>query len=196
MHKIRRYFISGLLVTLPLFITFYVLYAIFIFIDGMWGKFINLYLKKHLGFYIPGLGFVLGIVTIIAVGFIAANFLGKKLFQFFEGWFLRFPFIKQVYDPAKQIIHAIMSKEKAAFKKVVLVEYPSKGIWSVGFLMNDSFAEANEKIGQEMTHVFIGTSPTPFSGFLILVPKRDVKVLDIPIEEGLKLVMSGGILNP
>src|SRR3990167_2178708 len=100
MSKIKRYFITGLLITLPLFITFYLLFSIFRFIDGIWGKVINYYLKKHLGFSIPGLGFILGLVTVILIGFIATNFVGKRVFRFIEGWFLKLPFIRQVYPPA------------------------------------------------------------------------------------------------
>lgn len=196
MSKIRRYFVTGLLIILPSFITVYILYGIFTFVDGIWGKVINFYLRKHLGFTIPGLGFLLGIATIIIVGFFATNFFGKKLFLLFENWFLKLPLIRQVYMPAKQIIDSFISKDKHAFKKVVLVEYPSKGIWSIGFLTNDSFREAEEKTSQEMMHVFIATTPSPLTGFLILVPKRDIKFLDISVEQGVKLIVSGGIIKP
>jgi len=184
------------MITLPVFLTFYLLYLIFMFIDGIWGKAINFYLKKYLGFSIPGLGIMLGLVTILAVGFIATNLLGKKLLKLFEGWFLKIPFIRKIYPAARQIVDSLISRKSPAFKKVVLVEYPSRGIWSIGFITNDSFREANEKLGQELVHVFIATTPSPLSGFLILVPKRDIKVLDISIEEGIKLIVSGGIVKP
>ncbi|MFH0763572.1 MAG: DUF502 domain-containing protein [Candidatus Omnitrophota bacterium] len=196
MSKIKHYFATGLLITLPVFFTCYLLYIIFIFIDGIWGKAINFYLKKYLGFSIPGLGIALGLVTILAVGFIATNFLGKKLFKLFEGWFLKIPFIRKIYPAARQIVDSFISRKGPAFKKVVLVEYPSRGIWSVGFITNDSFREANEKLGQELVHVFIGTAPNPLTGSLILVPKRDIKILDISVEEGIKLIVSGGIVKP
>lgn len=196
MSKIKRYFFTGFLIILPAFITAYVLYVIFMFIDGIWGKVINFYLRKYLGFAIPGLGFILGILTILAVGFVATNLLGKRLFSFFEHIFRKFPVIKMIYDPAKQIVESFTSREKPAFKKVVLVEYPSKGIWSVGFLTNDGFKEAEEKAGEELLHVFIATTPSPLTGFLILVPRRNVKILDMPIEKGIKLVVSGGIVKP
>lgn len=196
MSKIKRYFGTGLLITLPVLFTVYILWIVFRFIDGIWGKFINYYLKKHLGFSIPGLGFILGIATVIIVGFIATNFFGKKIFKAIENWFLKLPLIRQIYPTAKQIVDSFISKESPAFKKVVLVEYPSKGIWSVGFLTNDGFKEAEEKSGRELVHVLIGTTPTPLSGFLILVPKDEIKILDISIEEGIKLVVSGGIVKP
>jgi uncharacterized membrane protein len=196
MLRIRRYFITGLLVILPLFITLYFLFIIFHFIDGLWGDLINSYIKQWLGFPIPGVGFILGIVTIIVVGFITTHFFSKKIFSALENWFLKFPFIRQVYPAIKQIVNFFISKDKIAFKKVVLVEYPSKGIWSVGFITNEGFKEAQEKIGQELLHVFIGTSPTPLSGFFVMMPKNEVKFLDISVEEGLKLIVSGGIIKP
>ena len=196
MSKVKRYFFTGFFLILPVFITAYVLYAIFMFIDGIWGKIINFYLRKYLGFGIPGLGFILGVLTILAVGFVATNLFGKRLLDFFERIFRKFPIIKMIYDPAKQIVDSFTSHENPAFKKVVLVEYPSKGIWSIGFLTNESFKEATEKTGEELLHVFIATTPSPFTGFLVLIPRRDVRILDIPVESGIKLIVSGGIVKP
>ena len=194
--KIRHYFATGLLITLPVFFTLYLLFIILRFIDGLWGKVINFYLKKYLGFSMPGLGLILAIITVIVVGFVATNFFGKRLFRVVERWFLRFPFIRQIYPAAKQIVDSFVSKDSPAFKKVVLVEYPRKGIWVIGFLTNDSFSEANEKTGSELLHVFIATTPSPLTGSLVLVPKEEVRFLDISVEEGIKLIVSGGIVKP
>ncbi|MBI5123942.1 MAG: DUF502 domain-containing protein [Candidatus Omnitrophica bacterium] len=194
--NVRHYFAAGLLITLPIFFTLYLLFIIVQFIDSVWGRWINLYIRKHLGFAIPGLGFILAIITVLFIGFLAANFFGKRFFKSIERWFLKFPFIRQVYPALKQIVDSFISKESTAFKKVVLVEYPCKGIWSIGFITNESFREANEKTGSELLHVFIATSPSPLTGFLILVPKSDVKSLDISVESGMKLIMSGGIIRP
>lgn len=196
MSKIRRYFITGLLIILPVYITFYLLFIIFKLIDGFWGKLINLYLKKHFGFIIPGIGFIISVTAILAIGFIAAHFFGKGFFRTIERWFLKFPFIRQIYPSAKQIVNFFASKDRPSFKKVVLVEYPSKGIWSVGFVTNEGLMEAEEKTGEELIHVFIASTPSPFSGYLVLIPKDEVKFLDISIEEGIKLIVSGGILKP
>lgn len=193
---VRRYFITGLLIVLPVFLTLYFLFVIFAFIDGIWGKLINIYLKKHLGFAIPGLGFILGIATVFLTGFVATNFLGKRLFHLVETWFLKFPFIKQIYPSAKQIVNSFVSKERPAFQKVVMVEYPAKGVWSVGFLTNESFSKAEAAAAEKLLHVFIATTPSPFTGFLVLIPKDRVKFLDISVEEGIKLIVSGGIVNP
>lgn len=196
MIKIRHYFATGLLVTLPVLFTLYLLFIIFHFIDGICGKFLNYYLKKYIGFAVPGLGLILGVVIVLIVGFIATSFIGKKVFKALESWFLKFPFIRQIYPAARQVVDSFVSKDSPAFKKVVLVEYPSKGIWSVGFMTNDSFEKAQRITGVELLHIFIATTPSPLTGFLILVPMENVKVLDISIEEGIKLIVSGGIIKP
>jgi len=196
MSKARRYFVTGLLITLPVFFTLYFFFIIFRFIDGICGKFINIYLIKHFGFGIPGLGIILGLLVVFIIGFIATNFLGKKLFLAVEAWFLKLPLVKLVYPSAKQIIGSIISKEGRTFKQVVLVEYPSKGIWSIGFITNESFAKANEAAAQDLMHVFIATTPSPLTGFLALIPKNNIRYLDIPVEQGIKLIVSGGIVKP
>ena len=161
MKKFRHYFITGLLVILPVYITVYFLFIIFRFIDSFWEKIINYYIKKHLGFAIPRAGFVLGVITILAVGVIASHFFSRRIFYPVERWFQRLPFVSQIYPAARQIVNSFMSKESRAFKKVVLVEYPSKGIWSIGFITNEGFKEANEKTGKELLHIFIATTPSP-----------------------------------
>jgi uncharacterized membrane protein len=196
MRRLRHYFATGLLITLPVFFTLYLIFVIVRFIDGIWGKIINYYLVKYLGFAIPGLGFILGIITVIVVGFVATNIFGKRLIQMLERWFLKFPFIRQIYPAARQIVDSFLSKESPAFKKVVLVEYPSKGLWAIGFLTNDSFKEANEKSGRDLVHVMVATTPSPLTGFLALIPREEIKILDISIEEGIKLIVSGGIVGP
>jgi uncharacterized membrane protein len=196
LKQIRHYFATGLLISLPVFITVYLLYAVFRFIDSIFGKVVNIALKKYLGFCIPGVGFILGVVIVFFIGFVAANFFGKKIIKALESWFLKFPFIRQIYPAAKQIVDSFISKDSPAFKKVVLVQYPSKGLWAIGFLTNDSFKEAMDKTGRELVHVLIATTPSPLTGFLVLIPKEDIQVLDISVESGVKLIVSGGIVKP
>ena len=194
--KIRHYLGAGLLVSLPIFITAYLIVAIFRFIDGIFGKGINILLKKYLGFAIPGIGIIVGIIIVVFIGFLAANFFGRRLFKALESWFLRLPFVRLIYPTAKQIVDSFVMREGPAFKKVVLVEYPSKGLWTVGFLTNESFKDAREKTGKDLVHVLIAGTPSPVTGFLVLVPREDIKILDISVEEGIKLVVSGGIVKP
>ena len=196
MNKLKRYFIAGLLTSLPIFLTAYFLFIIFTLIDNIIGRIINNYLKSAFGFSIPGLGFIVAILIILLIGFVVSHLVSKSAFPFIERLFLKLPGVRQIYPPIKQIISFIFSKEKAVFKKVVLVEYPSKGIWSVGFMTNEGFREAQELTGQELVHVLIGSTPSPWSGFFILVPKNAVKFLKMSAEEGIKLIVSGGILKP
>ena len=196
MNKLKRYFITGLLTILPVFLTLYILLIIFRLIDNIIGRIINRYLEAEFGFSIPGLGFIIAILIIIVTGFIVSHLIGKRAIPSIERWLLRIPVIKQIFPSIKQIVSFIFSDDKAIFKKVVLVEYPSKGIWSVGFMTNESFREAQELTGQELVHVLIGSTPSPWSGFFILVPKNAVKFLKISTEDAMKLIVSGGILKP
>ena len=196
MNKLKRYFIAGLLAILPISLTLFILLIIFRLIDNIIGRIINNYLKTAFGFHIPGLGFILVILIILIIGFIVSHLLSKKALPLIERWFLKLPGIRQIYPAIKQIVGFVFSKDIAAFKKVVLVEYPSKGIWSVGFMTNEGFREAQELTGQELIHVLIGSTPSPWSGFFILVPKNAVKFLEMSAEEGIKLIVSGGILKP
>ena len=196
MNKLKRYFITGLLTILPIFLTLYILLIIFRLIDNIIGVIINTYLQAAFGFSIPGLGFIMAILIILATGFVVSHLVSKKALPLIERWFLKLPGIRQIYPSIKQIVGFIFSEDKAVFKKVVLVEYPSKGIWSVGFMTNEGFREAQELTGQELVHVLIGSTPSPWSGFFILVPKNAVKFLEMSTEEGIKLIVSGGILKP
>ena len=196
MKGLKHYFLAGLLVGLPVFLTLYFLFIIFKFIDGIFGVYINAYLKSEFGFIVPGAGIILGILLILLAGFIVSHLLSKKALPVLERWFLKFPGIRQLYPPVKQIISFLFSRESPAFKKVVLVEYPCKGIWSVGFMTNEGLKEAQIKTGKELVHVLIGTTPSPWSGFLILVPKDEVKFLEMPVADGIKLIISGGIIKP
>ena len=196
MLKVKRYFLTGLLLVLPLFITCYILVLSFKLIDGILGGFINNYLRSNWGFFIPGIGIILGILIVWLTGFIATHLLGKRVLSSLENRFIGLPGVRQIYPSAKQIVGFLFSKEKAAFKQVVLAEYPCPGIWSIGFITNDSFAEANEKTAQDLVHVFVPSTPSPWSGFLVLIPRENIKHLDISVEDGVKLIVSGGILKP
>ncbi len=196
MNKLKRYFIAGLVTILPIFLTTYFLFIIFSLIDNIIGRIINSYLKAAFGFSIPGLGFIMAILIILLTGFAVSHLISKRALPLIERWFFKLPGVRQVYPSIKQIIGFMFSNEKTVFKKVVLVEYPSKGIWSVGFMTNEGFREAQELTGQELVHVLIGSTPSPWSGFFILVPKSAVKFLKMSAEEGIKLIVSGGILKP
>lgn len=195
--SVRKYFIAGLALVLPIVLTVYIITIFFKFADGLLGRYLNNYLLKIVGFTIPGLGLLLALILIFLAGIFAANFIGKKIIPWIEKLWIRLPFVRQVYLPAKQLINFIFSKDKAAFKKVVMIEYPRKGIYSIGFLTNnEGLEEAKQKTNKDLMTVFIGGTPGPFTGFFVLVPKEEIILLDISIEDALKLIISGGVLTP
>ncbi|MBI4707426.1 MAG: DUF502 domain-containing protein [Candidatus Omnitrophica bacterium] len=196
MKPLKRYFVTGLAVAVPVFLTIYVLVAAFQLVDGILGRFLNVYLKETLGFYIPGLGLLLFLVVILFIGFMATRFLGRKIYPQLEKWFSSLPLVNKIYPTLKQIIQFIMAQKEFGFKKVVLVEYPSKGIWSLGFLTNENFQQITSACGKEMAAVFMPTTPGPFSGYVVFLPKEEIKFPDISITNALKIIISGGVFKP
>lgn len=193
---LRRYFITGLIFLLPLIVTIYILVIIFKFADGLLGKYINNYLLDTLGYTIPGLGLLLTILLILLAGVFAANFIGKKIIPWLERAWTKLPLVRQIYFPAKQLVNFIFSKDKLAFKKVVMIEYPRQGLYSIGFITNEAFEEVKQKTGKDLVTVLIASTPSPFTGYFVLVPKEEAIFLDISVEDGIKLIISGGVLNP
>jgi uncharacterized membrane protein len=195
-NYVWRYFITGLLVILPLFLSLYILFILFRFADGILGRFVNIYLKKKFGFYIPGLGLILSLVIITIFGFLSTHFLGRYIYNLLDRIFKNFPLIRHIYPSIKNIFEFLFSKESLSFKKAVLVRYPTKESWTIGFVTNEGFKESIEKTRKDLLNVFVPLSPNPISGFLIFAPREDVIFLDISIEEAMKLIISGGMLNP
>lgn len=194
--KMKKYFVTGLIMIVPVVITFYILMGLFQFADGILGRFLNVYLKKTWGFYIPGLGFLLFLVIILLTGILSSRFFVKRIFKRIEAWFSSLPLINKIYPPLKQIASFASSEKELGFKKVALVEYPCKGIWSIGFLTNEKFSKINEVTGREMLAIFIPTTPGPLTGYVVFIPKEEVKFPDITINSALKIIISGGFLKP
>lgn len=196
MNRLKRYLITGLIVVIPIFLTIYILIAVFQFVDGILGSFLNVYLKNSLGFYIPGLGFLLFFLIIILVGFMATRFIGRNFFPRVEKWFSGLPLINKIYPALKQIVLFILAQKEFGLKKVVLVEYPSKGIWSLGFLTNEQIKNVVDAAGREMVAVFVPSSPGPLTGYVIFVPKEELRFVDFSITDALKIIISGGVFKP
>ena len=196
MNKLKRYLITGFVVVVPIFLTTYVLVTTFRFADGILGRFLNIYLENLIGFYIPGIGLLLFFLFIIFVGFFATRFIGRGVFIHLERWFSSLPFINKIYPILKQIVLFILEQKEFGFKKVVLVEYPSKGIWSLGFLTNEQFQKISEISDKEMVSVFVPSSPSPLTGYVIFIPKAELKFPDISVADALKIIISGGVVKP
>ena len=197
MKFIRRYFLTGSLIVLPTIITIYLFLWLFNFLDGIFGRFINKYLMAHYGYKIPGLGIILGVIVIISTGFFVTHLISRSALSILEKNLIKFPVIKQIYPAAKQIINFLFTDAKANFKKVVLVEYPRKGMHSLGFLTNEASISFHKDINnKELVNIFIPSTPNPLTGYLIIVPREDVIIVDISVENALKMIISGGVINP
>ncbi|MFH1441392.1 MAG: DUF502 domain-containing protein [Candidatus Omnitrophota bacterium] len=194
MKKIEKYFITGLIVLIPLFLTIYLLVFMFYFFDGIFGKFINSYLKYKMGFYIPGLGIVIVLLLVFSVGILASWFFSKKIFSKIEKLFIKLPLIRNIYPAFKQLVLFLFSRNEFGFQKVVLVEYPSKGIWAIGFLTNEQIKVIKD-LDKEIVAVFVPSSPGPLSGYTIFVPKNELKFPNISVTDALKIIISGGVLK-
>lgn len=196
MNKLKKYFITGLAVVVPVFLTAYVLVVLFRFTDNILGRFLNVYFKDALGVYIPGLGVLLFISLAVIIGFLANRYVGKIIFSLMDRGFSSLPLIRNIYPTFKQVISFILVQKEFGFKRVVLVEYPSKGIWSLGFLTNEEFQKLNQASEKVLASIFVPTSPGPFTGVVIFVAKEDLQFPDISILEAFKIIISGGVFKP
>ena len=195
---LQRYVLAGLVVLVPITVTCYILVVIFQFADGLLGKFINRYLQRAYGYSIPGLGLLLTFLLIVGVGaIISSNMVARRIYRWTEQGFARLPLVRNIYPSIREIAEFFFEKDRrVAFRKVVLVEYPSPGLWSIGFVTNEEPPVVNATLARTVYAILISTPPSPFSGPIIFLPPEKVKFLDITVEEGLKLVMSGGVLVP
>lgn len=185
---LRNYFLTGLFVLLPILASILVLVWAFHTTDAILGVYLP---KKY-----PGVGLVTLLCLIILVGVLAQNYVGKKLISFSEKIFNRIPILNGLYNLFKQIADVFSHKEQNAFRRMVLVEYPRKGILSPGFLTGDAPAEISSTSGRKFLSIFVPTVPNPTTGFLIYVPEDEVTMLEMSIEEGIKLIISAGVIRP
>jgi len=192
-QKTGSYFLRGLIALLPLLVTLWLITIVFQFADGILGwLFATLF-----GHPIPGLGIITLIAIIFLTGFLATHVFGSKLIKVGENLLYRIPIVKGVYSSAKQVNDVLfVHKTTDEYRKACIVEYPRKGVWSVGFVTSDAAPEIETKAKEKMINVFIANTPTPATGFLIMVPAREVILLDMKIEDAFKYVISGGVLKP
>lgn len=196
-HKIRNIFITGLLVTLPIMITFFFIRVLFRMIDSLLGPTVNKLLSTMgLNFIIPGIGFILTFLIIFTVGLASTNVIGKKILERFEKFLDGIPMVKSIYSGAKQVIHTISTAKMATFSRVVLIQFPRRGIYSIGFITSEAQGEVQQVTKENVINVFIPTVPNPTTGFFLMIPREDITSLNMSIEDGIKLIMSGGIVTP
>ncbi len=197
MKPAQRYLVAGLLVWVPVGITFLILKLIvdimdqtLVLIPDAWRP------EALLGFRIPGLGILLTGVVVFFTGMLAANLVGRRLFKLWDGILHRIPLVRSIYGGAKNFTEVLLGNTGQSFKQVVLVEYPRKGIYSIGFITGMDLAEVQMRTAEEVVCVFMPTTPNPTSGFIIMVPRRDLILLDMDVEAAVKMVVSLGVVVP
>lgn len=195
--SLKKYLLAGLVVWLPLLITIGVIRFIIDLLDKTMALIPEAYQPEHmLGFHIPGLGVILSLILLVSTGVFATNFFGQRLVIWGELILSRIPLVRSIYNAVKQVMNAVLSTNSEAFRKVLLIEYPRQGVWSVGFQTGSVNAEINDKVKDEMVSLFIPTTPNPTSGFLLMFPKKDTIELDMSIDEALKFIISLGVMQP
>lgn len=197
MKTLRKLIIAGLLVWLPLAATIII---VKLFIDLMDKTILFLPYEFRpenlLGFSIPGFGVIVAITILLFTGVFAANFFGRQLVGFWENILGRIPLVRSIYTSVKQVSTTLLTSDNNSFRQVVLVEYPRKGIWSMGFLTNKGLPAASHISGETLQSVFVPTTPNPTSGFIVMLPEQDVKPLNMSVEEGFKFIISMGVVIP
>ena len=196
--RFRRYFLAGILVTSPILITAYVTWMIITFIDNQVAGILpeSLDFTKKLPHQIPGLGLIISIIAITIIGALTPGFIGRTLLKTGERVLDKMPVVRSIYGAIKQIMETVMSTNSESFREVVLVEYPRKGIWVIGFVTGETKGEVQTLNKEKLINVFIPTTPNPTSGFLLFLPKKDLVYMAMKVEDAVKMVISGGIVTP
>jgi uncharacterized membrane protein len=194
---LKKYLITGLLIWVPLAVTLWVLDLIVSAMDRTLLLLPSAWHPKQLfGFDIPGLGLVLSLVVVLLTGVLAHNFIGRQLVLWWEGLLSRIPIVRSIYSSVKQVSDTMLSPKGNAFRQAVLVEFPQRGHWAIGLVVGAPGPVLTRDIGNDMLTVFVPTAPNPTSGYTILVPPREVKELDITVDDALKFVISLGVVTP
>ena len=191
----RRYIIAGVLVWVPLWVTFLVLK----FLIDSFDKILSLLPKAYqpdglLGFHMPGLGLLFSLAFLFVTGMLVTHFLGHRLVTLWESVVERIPLVRTIYKAVKQVVSSLLSSSEDSFRNVLMVEYPRKGLWSIAFQTSSGFDGGGVADGEKLLTVFIPTTPNPTSGFLLLVPEKDTVKLDIGVDQALKMVISLGVV--
>jgi uncharacterized membrane protein len=193
--RLRAYFFAGILVAAPISITFYLAWQFVRFVDAQVSPIIPpAWNPQNWG--VPGFGLVMVVVGLTLIGALTAGFAGRVFVRLSEAVLERMPVIRSIYSAVKQVFETVLAQKTNAFREVVLLEYPRKGIWTLGFITGTTNGEVRAAFDDEMVNVFVPTTPNPTSGFLLFVPRSDVRVLSMTVEDGIKMVVSTGILTP
>ncbi|MCG8489694.1 MAG: DUF502 domain-containing protein [Chromatiales bacterium] len=196
MTYLRRYLVAGLLVWLPLGASYLVVSLLVDWMDRSLLLLPQAYRPENLlGFHVPGLGVVLSLVILFITGLVAANLFGRRLVKLWEALVSRIPLVRSVYSAVKQLVETMFADNGRSFRKVVLVEFPRRGLWTLAFLTNEESGPIQEALGRELVSVYIPTTPNPTGGYFVLLPKEEVRELEMSVDDGLKMLLSMGAVN-
>ncbi|MGH6939397.1 DUF502 domain-containing protein [Hypericibacter sp.] len=198
MLRLRTYFFAGILITAPIGITVYLAWALIHWVDGAVIPLIPAHYnpETYLPFSMPGIGLLILLAGLTLIGALTASLVGRMVVRGSDRLLNRTPVVRGVYNALKQIFETVLSQKSQAFREVVLVEYPRKGVWALGFITGTPDGEIQDLGGGELASVFVPTTPNPTSGFLLFLPERELVRLSMTVEEGIKMVVSGGIVSP
>jgi uncharacterized membrane protein len=196
--RIRAYFLAGVLVTAPIGLTIYLAWLVVAYVDVVVARFLpeRYNPETYLPFAVPGLGLVVSFVVVTLIGAFAAGYVGRILLRLSEAIFQRTPFLRGIYGATKQLLETLLSQKSNAFREVVLVEFPRPDMWSIGFVTGARLDAVQNTPSGELVGVFVPTTPMPTSGYLVYVPESQVVRVAMTVEEGLKVVLSGGLVVP
>lgn len=193
----RRYLVAGVLIWLPIWVTLLVVK----FLVDLFDKLLNIIPAVYrpdnlLGFHLPGLGLIFAIILMLVTGFLVTHIIGHRLVGLWDRLVSKIPLVSTIHHAVRQVAQSLLSSSEESFRHVLLVEYPKTGMWSIAFQTSAGFAVGSEVTGEDLVTVFIPTTPNPTSGFLLLVPRKDTKKLDISVDDALKMVISLGVVLP
>ena len=198
-RRIRNVFITGLLITLPIALTYFILQFLFRNLDALSPVFTNVLINMGApipeGYRIPALGLVITLLIVLAVGWFTTNFFGKRFLHLGETIVEQIPFVRRIYKGSKQVVQSIANADTSAFRKVVLLEFPRRGMLAIGFVTGSTHGEVQDLTKENLLNVFVPTMPNPTSGFLIFAPPEELTEVNMSIEDGIKYVVSGGIVT-
>lgn len=195
--RLRRHLVAGLLIWIPIFVTVFVIRFIVDLMDrtllllpASWRP------EALVGFHIPGLGLLLSFVVLLITGIAVGNLIGRRLVRWWDELMRRIPFVRSIYSGTKTFAETVLSGKGQAFSKVVLLEYPRQGLWSIGFLSATGVREVDYRVGEELWCVFVPTTPNPTSGFIMMVRACDVIVLDMTVDQAMRMIVTLGVVVP
>jgi uncharacterized membrane protein len=190
---LKRYFLTGLLVIIPIWGTVLILKAIFVGVEGILGDLLVRLVPSH---YVPGLGILTLVVLVFATGLFATNFMGKQIVKWWEDLLNRVPLVRGIYSTLKSMMDILSFSEHASYNRVVMIQFPKNGHYCIAFVTGVTKGEVQDLAQEPLIHVYVPTSPNPTSGYFLLVPEHEVTSIDMSVEEAMKLIVSGGLCAP